>query len=94
MVQIHRIIQAKSVGQYELELAFDDGSHGAVDFEPVIREGGVYAPLADADVFRKFSVNQNGRVLAWPGEVEFCADSLWMAAMSGTGLHSEVTREQ
>lgn len=38
---------------------------------------GVFTALADPAVFAKVSVGEGGRSLEWPGEIDFCADSLW-----------------
>ena len=49
-----------------------------MDFKPNSAKGGVFMAMADPDFFvGKMHVDEDGRSLVWPGEVDFCADSLW-----------------
>jgi hypothetical protein len=41
---------------------------------------GVFAALANPAVFRQVMVGERGRSLEWPGEIDFCADALWLEA--------------
>jgi hypothetical protein len=82
-MRLHRIKDAQATDRNRLRLLFEDGTTAVVDFEPIIREGGVYEPLGDESYFRRFRVERNGRVLAWPDDIEFCADALWQEASGG-----------
>ena len=63
---------------YKLDLVYADGSHSVVDFLPRIERGGIFTPLRDLTFFRQASIGEDGRTIEWPGEVDFCADSLWL----------------
>jgi hypothetical protein len=63
---------------YKLDLAYADGSHSIVDFLPRIQRGGVFAPLQDPAFFNQVSIAEDGRTIEWPGDLDFCADSLWL----------------
>ncbi len=39
---------------------------------------GVFAPWTDYGFFRQASIGERGRTLTWPGELDFCADALWL----------------
>ena len=68
---------------YRVWLRFDDGIEGETDFSPHAGHG-VFAAWNDYAVFRRAAIADQGRALAWPGEIDFCADALWL----------EVTRKQ
>ncbi|MBI4662727.1 MAG: DUF2442 domain-containing protein [Verrucomicrobia bacterium] len=58
-------------------LRFDDGVQGETDFTPNVGRG-VFAPWANYSFFRQAAIGEQGRTLAWPGELDFCADALWL----------------
>jgi hypothetical protein len=49
-----------------------------VDVRPLIEKGGVFAPLADRTLFAKVRLGDDGRYVEWPGELDLCADALWL----------------
>lgn len=73
-----RAVQADP--DFRLRITYDDGQAITVDFKPVIRQGGVFAPLADPAFFARASVDARGRAVSWPGDIDFCADALWLKA--------------
>lgn len=75
---LYRITSAIPKPDYTLHLTYSDGTAVVVDFKAVIDEGGVYAPLANPDVFNHVSIGSRGRFIQWPGEIDFCADALWL----------------
>ena len=73
----YRIVTAVAKSDLTVDLAWSNGKQASVDFKSIIGKGGVLAPLKDASFFsREMVIAQDGRVLAWPGELEFSADSL------------------
>jgi hypothetical protein len=73
---LQRIVAARVVSSHKIELTWDDGHIKVVDFAPTIANGGVFAPLADPAFFSQFTVTQSGRVIVWPGDIDFCVDAL------------------
>ena len=65
-----------------LRLQYADGQTVEVDFKPIINRGGVFAALNQDDLFNAVAVSDDGRSIYWPGELDFCADALWMAGNS------------
>lgn len=61
---------------HRLGLLYADGAAVIVDFEPIIAEGGVFSPLADPAFFAQAQLGSRGRFIVWPGDLDFCADSL------------------
>ena len=66
-----------------LVIKFDDGTQGEVAFSEVISRGGVFATLADVEVFRGVEIAGGGRYLVFPGEIDFCADELYEQVQQG-----------
>ena len=67
---------------FKLKIEYSNGDLLTSDFKPVIDQGGVFVPLADPDFFRQAKIGEHGRYVQWPGELDFCADALWLEARS------------
>jgi hypothetical protein len=76
------IVQADPLPGYKVNLVYSDGETVIADFKPLMAMGGVYSALADPDYFAQVSVGEHGRYIQWPGELDFCADALWLDAHS------------
>jgi hypothetical protein len=72
-----RITRVEPQSGYRLRLVFADGLEGVVDFAPTVEKGGVFSPMRDPAFFARFELQSHGRLISWPGELEFCADALW-----------------
>lgn len=75
---IRRIDKLNVLPGRRLELGYVDGSVVVVNFENLIERGGVWAALGDAEFFTKVRIGERGRTVEWPGELDFCADALWL----------------
>jgi len=69
----------------KLHLTFSDGTEGELDLSREPRTG-VFTAWEDPDFFAKVTIGERGRSLVWPGEIDLCADSLWLEM---TGKPSE-----
>ena len=69
---IHDVVSAEYRGDYKIELCFDDGKRGIVDFTKYLEQGGVFERLRDPVVFRRFRINEELGVLTWEGDVDVC----------------------
>jgi len=72
----NRIIAISVLPDYQLRLKYDDDETVIADFQPVVQQGGVFAPLANPIFFQHALLDTQGRVVQWPGDLEFCADAL------------------
>jgi hypothetical protein len=63
-----------------LRLTYADGGIVTVDFKPLLERGGVFSVLGESDFFSQVSLDEGGRYIEWPGEVDFCADAFWLQA--------------
>ena len=80
-----RIAQAVATEGLELELTFENGVSGTVDFSELAKST-LFGPLTNDEFFRSVSIIRDGRALAWGEELEICADSLFLRI---TGKHPE-----
>ena len=48
---------------------------------------GVFVALADNAIFQRVFIGPHGRSLAWPGDIDFCADALWFEANPADASH-------
>jgi hypothetical protein len=72
-----KIVARQVLDNYRVWLRFDDGVEGEVDFRRHVGKG-VFAPWTDSAFFRRAAIGEQGRTLIWPGELDFCADALWL----------------
>ena len=80
---LQRITRVEPQSGYRLRLSFADGLEGIVDFTSIIEKGGVFSPMRDPAFFARVELHFNGRLISWPGELEFCADALWQDVRQG-----------
>lgn len=72
-------VEAAAPGQ--LGLLWSSGQRVNLDLS-VWLDDTALAPLRRADVFEAVQVGEWGHSLAWPGDIEIGADSLWLESLS------------
>lgn len=77
---LHDVVSASYVDGYRIELAFDDGERGVVDFAEYLDGGPVFERLRDPEFFRSFTVDRDLGVITWGGEVDVAPETLYAAA--------------
>ena len=82
---IHDVVGAVYGGEYRIEIEFEDGQKGVVDFSSYSKRGGVFDRFRDIDFFKRFSVNKDLGTLTWGNEVDVAPETLYAAA-TGTAL--------
>ena len=60
---IHDVVSAVYRGGYKIEVTFDDGKKGVIDFAKYLRWGGVFERFKNMDFFRTFTINQELGIL-------------------------------
>jgi hypothetical protein len=73
---MHRIMSARPLPGYRLDLRFDDGVEGEVDLGHLVGKG-VFASWQDPAEFAKVSIDPESRTVTWPGEIDLCPESLY-----------------
>jgi len=89
---IHDVISAVYKGGYRIELTFDDGKTGTVDFSKYLNKGGVFKRFHDIEFFKNFNVNEELGVLTWEDEIEVAPEVLYSEA-TGSPLPNWMVEE-
>jgi hypothetical protein len=74
------VISARYVSDYKIELTFENGRSGVVDFMKFIAQGGVFRRLSDFDFFKRFQVNEELGIITWNGEIDVAPETLYSEA--------------
>ncbi len=82
---IHDVVSAVYRNGHKIEVTFDDGKKGIVDFAKYLKRGGVFERFKDMDFFRSFAINEELGVLTWGNEVDIAPETLYAEA-TGTPL--------
>ena len=69
------VVYARYLGEYRVEIYFDDGKEGVVDLSKYPDKGGVFSPLSDPDYFKKFFIDLN--TLSWPNGADIAPERLY-----------------
>jgi hypothetical protein len=82
-------VSARHIKDYELEIEFEDGSTGVVDFSEYRSRGGVFVQFNDPAYFKNFTIDKELGVISWAGGVDIAQESLYAKATGNVGLSSE-----
>ena len=82
---IHDVVSSVYQEGYKIEVTFDDGKKGIIDFAKYLRRGGVFERFKDMDFFRSFTINQELGILTWQDEIDIAPETLYAEA-TGTPL--------
>ena len=70
---------------YQIELTFEDGVSGTVDFAKYVHQGGVFEKFKDIEFFKNFSINRELGVLTWgDNEVDIAPETLYAEATNSS----------
>ena len=81
------VVSATYQGGYRIDLEFEDGRRGTVDFTKYLKRKGVFERFRDLEFFRNFTVNEELGVLTWGNEIDIAPETLYAEA-TGTPLPS------
>lgn len=84
---IHDVVSATYKGDYKIEIEFDDGKKGIMDFTRYLKKGGVFSRFKDIEFFRNFTVNEELGILTWQNEIDVVPETLYSEA-TGSPLPS------
>ena len=77
---LHDVVSASYKGGYRIELTFDNGEQGVVDFSPYLQRGGVFKRFRDVSFFREFQVDPELGTLTWADEIDVAPETLYAQA--------------
>jgi hypothetical protein len=90
---LHDVVSATHKGNYRIELTFDNGERGVVDFSPYLQRGGIFKRFRDINFFREFRVDPELGTLTWSGEIDVAPETLYAQA-TGSPLPDWMTPEE
>ena len=76
------VISAHYKGEYKIEVTFEDGATGIVDFSKYLLKGGVFERFKDIEFFKNFKINEELGVLTWGDEIDIAPETLYAVATS------------
>ena len=76
------VVSAIYKGEYKIEVTFEDGVTGIVDFSKFLSNGGVFEKFSNIEFFKNFRINRELGVLTWGGEVDIAPETLYAEATS------------
>lgn len=79
------VVSAVYMGDYRIEVTFDNGKKGIVDFAKRLKKGGVFERFKDKDFFARFQVNHELGTLSWENEIDIAPETLYAEA-TGSSL--------
>lgn len=85
-----RVTEVKVVGEYRLDLTFDDGTRGTADLSDLVGKG-VFSLWCDHDAFAGVRIGTSGE-LVWGDQVDLCPDALYLK-VTGKRLEDLATGE-
>jgi len=65
---------------YKIEVIFEDGAKGTIDFTKYLSKGGVFDKFKDIEYFKSFQINDELGVLTWENEVDIAPETLYAEA--------------
>jgi hypothetical protein len=72
-----RVLSAKYIDDYKVELIFDDNKKNIVNFLPVLRKNQVCNKYLDVTKFKKFKIDQGNIVWGKNWDMIFTVESLY-----------------
>ena len=73
------ITDARYLGNYKIEVVFNDGRKGLADLSPVITRG-AFRKLKDESLFSKVTVNRELDTIAWPCGLDLAPEYVYFLA--------------
>lgn len=71
------VTDAKYIDSYRIEVAFEDGSRGIIDFSDYPARGGVFSQFQNIDFFRSFVVSKDLGTLVWGDDIDIAPETLY-----------------
>jgi Protein of unknown function (DUF2442) len=74
------IISARYLKDYQIEIVFEDGAKGIVDFSEYCNRGGVFNRFKDIEYFKNFKIDRELGVITWDDDVDIAPETLYAKA--------------
>lgn len=86
MKDLYLVTSARYVSGYTLAVTFNDGLQAEIDFTPWIEKYEFFAPLADIEYFKNFSLD--GWTVVWENGADVAPETLHKIAFEQVGLQA------
>jgi hypothetical protein len=73
---IHRVSSFRVIGDFVLDVTFEDETHQIIDFRPVL-SGSLFGPLRDLTLFNQVQIDREAHTLVWPNGADFDPATLY-----------------
>jgi len=73
------ITDAKYIGDYQVEVSFNDGKKGVADLKEALK-GPVFEPLKDESLFSKLKVDEELETISWPNGADLAPEYIYFQA--------------
>jgi Protein of unknown function (DUF2442) len=77
---MRKITKVELANGLMLKVTYDNGRTVSFDAGELVKRGGIFANLSDPNQFKLVSIGPRGRSLEWPGQLDVCADAVWVRA--------------
>ncbi|MCK5146708.1 DUF2442 domain-containing protein [bacterium] len=77
------VVKAEYCEKYKIEIIFDDGASGVVDFSQYLEKGGVFEKFKNIEFFKSFYVDPEVGVLTWQNEIDIAPETLYSYVAHG-----------
>jgi hypothetical protein len=71
------VADAKYIEGYRLEVSFEDGNRGIIDFSDYLFRGGVFEKFNNLDFFKSFTVSHDLGTIVWGDEIDIAPETLY-----------------
>ena len=73
------ITQATPIGDFRVDVTFNDGKHGIADLSEVVQRG-VFAQLSNHEEFAKLYVDAELETIVWPNGTDLAPEFVYFQA--------------
>lgn len=71
------VVSAKYIKEYRIEVVFEDGLRGAIDFSEYLGKSGVFSRFSDPEFFKNFKVNKDLGTICWNNDIDVAPETLY-----------------
>ncbi|MFC1483287.1 DUF2442 domain-containing protein [Candidatus Margulisiibacteriota bacterium] len=74
---LYDINNANYIEDFKIKITFENGKEGIVDLKEYPKRGGIFASLADLNIFKQVKVNPEIGTICWPNGADIAPETLY-----------------
>ena len=74
------IVSTEYIGEYKVQVSFNNGQSGAADLSCVPLKGGVFSQLKEKSIFAKLKVDKELSTIVWPNGADLAPEYIYFQA--------------